>query len=73
MPSSISIWPNLARSRAVAEIPPSGMAVPSGSQVISASRSAPIGCQMRSEMRSATRTPLTRSQAQPSMSVSADR
>src|SRR5580704_12666480 len=25
-PSSTSIWPNLARSRAVAEIPPSGMA-----------------------------------------------
>ena len=47
MPSSTSICPNLARSRAVAEIPPSGMAVPSGSQVISASRSAPIGCQMR--------------------------
>jgi len=73
MPSSISICPNLARSRAVAEIPPSGMAEPSGSQVISASDSAPIGCQMRAEMRSAMRVPPARSQAQPSMSLSADR
>ena len=73
MPSSISIWPNRAKSRAVAEMPPSGMAEPSGSQVISASDSAPIGCQIRVEIRSAMRVPLARSHAQPSMSLSADR
>jgi hypothetical protein len=73
MPSSTSICPNLARSRAVAETPPSWTAEPSGSQVISPSRSALIGCQISAEMRSAIRVPLARSHTQPSMSVSAER
>jgi hypothetical protein len=46
-PSSGSICPDLAISRAVAEITPSWTAEPSGSQMISASLSAPIGCQVR--------------------------
>ena len=54
-------------------MPPSWMAVPTQSQVISASNSAPIGCQINSEMRSAMRAPAARSHTQPSMSVSADR
>jgi Copper amine oxidase, enzyme domain len=65
VPSSSSICPNLARSRAVAEIPPSWTADPRGSQVISASHSAPIGCQMRAETRSAMRLP----QAPPVMPI----
>ena len=72
-PSSMSICPNLARSRAAAETPPSWMAEPSGSLVISASRPAPMGRQISAEIRSAIRVPLARSHAQPSMSVSADR
>jgi hypothetical protein len=49
------------------------MADPSGSQLISPSRSAPIGCQISAAMRSAIRVPLARSQTQPSMSLSAER
>ena len=37
-------WPNLARSRSVALMPPSAIGLPWRSTVISASNSAPIGC-----------------------------
>ena len=72
-PPSSSICPNRSRSRAVAARPPSCTAVPSPSQMISASRSAPIGAQTRVEIRSAIRAPPARSQTQPSTSVSAER
>ena len=64
-PPSSSSWPNRARSRAVAHSPPSWIAVPMPSQMISASCSAPIGAHTRSEIRSAIRGPAARSQTQP--------
>ena len=56
-----------------ADSPPSWMAVPSGSTAISASWKAPIGSQSRVAMRSAIRSPLARSQIQPSTSESTER
>ena len=57
--------PNRSRSRAVAASPPSWTAVPSRSQMISASCSAPIGAHRRSPSRSAMPRPAPRSHTQP--------
>jgi hypothetical protein len=68
-PSS-SMTPKRARSIVVAHMPPSCMAAPRASQVISASRSAPSRDHTRLAMRSAIRVPEARSHTQPSTSVS---
>ena len=72
-PPSSSITPNRARSAVVAQTPPSCIAEPTTSQVISASCAAPSGAHTSSLIRSAIRRPAARSQTQPSTSVSQER
>ena len=72
-PLFASTCPNRARSRSVAHTPPSAIALPCASTVISASNSAPIGCQRKREISSARRIPLARSITHASMSVRIER